>query len=140
MQADSLADIESEFIQGGSLRHHGKVEALGHKLAFAFGDAHLDRSLPRWFTSDYSMRHDCAGPRVQDLGRRKRLPHLHYFAVSSTSTESMASGALAGRVTLTVPPVCFIFNACLASANRYAFFTLPSTLESSKDPLGYLKR
>src|ERR1017187_9830166 len=63
------------------------------------------------------------------------------FAVSSTTTESTASGALAGRVTLTLPPVCFIFNAaCWASASRYAFFTLPSTLESSKAPLGHVKR
>jgi hypothetical protein len=37
VQADGLADIESQFIQGGGLGDHGKVEALSHKLAFALG-------------------------------------------------------------------------------------------------------
>jgi hypothetical protein len=36
MQTHGLANIESQCIQGGSLRDHGKIEALGHKLAFAF--------------------------------------------------------------------------------------------------------
>jgi len=56
MQADGLADIESQFIQSGSLRDHGKVEALGHKLAFAFGYAHLDRSLHRRLRLQYASR------------------------------------------------------------------------------------
>src|ERR1035441_9191349 len=93
MEADSLADIKSEFIQGGSLRDHGKVEALGHKLAFAFGDAHLDRSLHRWFTSDYSMYHDHARPRLRD------------FETSSALTKESA-GSRAGRAaTMTCPRV-----------------------------------
>jgi hypothetical protein len=50
-----LADIESQFIQGGSLRDHGKIEALGDKLAFALGYAHLGRSLHRCFAPDYRM-------------------------------------------------------------------------------------
>jgi len=36
MQADGLADIESQFVQGGSLRDHGEVETLGHKLVLTF--------------------------------------------------------------------------------------------------------
>src|ERR1035437_853791 len=78
MQADSLADIESQFIQGGSLRDHGKIEAPGHKLAFAFGYAHLDRSLHCWLASDYSMHQDCTERRVRvhagvrDEGRANR--------------------------------------------------------------------
>ena len=60
-----------------------------------------------------------------------------YFAVSSTRTESMASGALSGKVTLTLSPACFNFNdECLASASRYAFLTLPSTLDSSNPHWG----
>jgi hypothetical protein len=60
MKDDRFADIESELIQSGSLRDDRKIEALGQKLAFAFGYAHLDGSLHRWL--DYSMHQgDCTG-------------------------------------------------------------------------------
>src|ERR1017187_8277597 len=77
MQANGLADIESQFIQGGSLRDHGKVEALSHKLAFAFGNAHLDRSLHQWLASDSSMHQHCSV--------RKFDPNLTLFATASSS-------------------------------------------------------
>src|SRR5260370_193133 len=81
-------------------------------------------------------------PQVDNLPHQAALPRrwVGQFAVSSTRTESMASGAVAGSVTLSLSPVCFIFREeCLASASRYAFFTLLSTLDSSKAALGYLK-
>jgi hypothetical protein len=62
MQTDGLADIEGQFVQSGSLRDHGKVEALGHKLAFAFGYAHLDRSLHRRLRLQYASRLARCGP------------------------------------------------------------------------------
>ena len=78
MQANGLADIESQFIQGGSLRDHGKVEALGHKLAFAFGNAHLNCSLHRWFARlrlQYASRLPCAiGSRLDKRCKVFRLP------------------------------------------------------------------
>ena len=58
MQADSLPDIKDEFIQGGSLRGHREIEALGYKLALAFGYPHVDGSLHWCFASDYSMHQD----------------------------------------------------------------------------------
>jgi hypothetical protein len=56
MQTDGLADIKGQFIQSGSLRDHGKVEALGHKLAFTLGYAHLDCSLHRRLRFQYASR------------------------------------------------------------------------------------
>src|ERR1035437_1633485 len=66
MQADGLADVESQFIQGGSLGDHGKVEALGYILAFASGYTHLDRSLHGCIASDSSMHQDRPEPLVRD--------------------------------------------------------------------------
>jgi hypothetical protein len=44
------------------LRDHGKVEALGHKLAFAFGYAHLNRSLYRRLRLQHASRLARCGP------------------------------------------------------------------------------
>ena len=126
MQADSLADINGQFIQSRSLRDHGKVEALGHKLAFALGYADLDCSLHRRLRLQYASRQpvDKWNLALLESGRRRltdlTAQSLSYAARSTTPSTSRdeSSNRALGRAHSRQPRVADA--GPLASQDRFS--------------------